>query len=42
LAFDPDDGERLFRADGQGGLFDPPLEGVTPRRVRAESAETTE
>jgi hypothetical protein len=38
-AFDPDDWERLFRADGQGGLFDPPLEGVTPRRVREELVE---
>jgi hypothetical protein len=38
LAFDPDDWERLFRADGQGGLFDPPLEGVTPRIIRARAA----
>ncbi|HEU4539437.1 MAG TPA: DNA polymerase domain-containing protein, partial [Polyangiaceae bacterium] len=38
-AFSPDDWERLFRADGQGGLFDPPLEGVTTRRVQAETAE---
>jgi DNA polymerase, archaea type len=33
-AFAPADWEQLFRLDGQQGLFDPPLDGIAPLRVR--------
>lgn len=36
-AFNPEDFERLFRAQEQPGLFDVPLEGIAPVRIGAGS-----
>src|SRR6202035_4248512 len=33
-AFAPEDFEQLFRLDGQSGLFDRPIESITPRWIR--------
>ena len=37
-AFEPEDFAQIFRADAQLGLFDQPVEGMQPRRIRCDGA----